>query len=208
MLFIDFSVLNSLSISGSYNSRLVSKSILIVKKSKNAELVEGSKIILFRLLSSIVVKNIGNFFHLVKDYDVFHTKDDLVNEAFIILNNCLESFDVKRNKEFYFYYNKSLTRAFFRFAEKYYFKHRHCVRGDDLNRDGIGVSENVNDGFVDFYLDILNLDEFERKIFESRMNKEKLKDFLERNKGATSAGYFKALSKLKVKLKIFKEEND
>lgn len=208
MLFIDFKTLSSLSDFDVYNSKLASKSIILVKKSKDPQLIEESKLVLFKLLSNIVVKNVDNFFYLIRNYNNFHSKDDLVSEAFIVFNKCLKSFDIKRNKEFYFYYNKSLTRAFLRLAEKHYFKHRHCGRLNDFNQKNISVSENLNDNFIGFYLNIFNLDEIEREILKSRMNKEKLKDFLERNKSMTSANYFKILSRIKIKLKDLKEEEN
>lgn len=189
---------------GLYNNAQVIRCVIICKKSTNLKAVEKGKLDLFKMMHKIIVKNIDNFFYLTRNHtkEIFHTKDDLISECFIVLQKCLKNFDRKRNKDFFWYFNKSLTRAMLRIVDKNYNKHLMVDSVPQNHEDFMFISSD-NDGidFTDFYLEKLNFTVDEKRVVNSKLMKEKVSDFLEQNGDITWNKYFKCLGSIKEKLK-------
>jgi len=192
-----------------YIKRSAHRCIILCKKSSNGKIVEDSKLELFRMLGRVVVKNVDNFFYLTSkmNKEIFHTQDDIVGESYLIFDNCLNKFDLKLNKDFYWYFNKSLTRRILRIIERKYHKHMNVDCVDQSNESHMFVnSNNSTIDFTDYYLDKLGLTDEEQKIVYSKLKKEKVSDFLDTNPDITWNKYFKCLGEVKNKLKPLKDE--
>jgi len=193
----------------SYDNTQVIRCLIICKKSTNLGAVEKGKLTLFRMMSKIIVKNIDNFFYLTRNHnkEIFHTKDDLISECFIVLHGCLRNFDRKRNKDFFWYFNKSLTRAMLRIVDRNYNKHLMVDRVQQNHEDFVFISSNNNGiDFIDFYLEKLNFTDDEKRVVNSKLMKEKVSDFLEQNIDITWNKYFKCLGDIKEKLKTLRDD--
>lgn len=208
MEFLTFNAMCRLADSYQYSPRLVKKCIILANKCSNERLATNSKLELFKMLSEVVVKNIQNFYSLTQSYEnVIHTKDDLVGDAYFVMNKCLSNFDAKRGKQFYFYYNKSLTRAFVRIIEQNYLKHRNTTRVDEEFESFVFIGEVKNTlDLVEFYLDLFKLTEEEREIVRSKLADQKPRDFLLESDNVTWKTYFSSLESIKKKFEPLRTE--
>ena len=211
MMLLSYRALSGIASKQPYTAQGASKCIILVKRCSNEKVVLESKMELYRLLSSIIVKNIENFYYLTKNYqDVFHTKEDLISEAYVVFEACLKNFDIKRGKLFYMYYNKALTRAFLRIIDRNYLKHANAVRIDPKHETYVFASQSsyAEVDFTDMHFDIFQLSEGARKVARSKLNKQKIQDFLDEpeNQDITWNKYFQLLAEAKLKLQPLKAE--
>lgn len=186
-----------------YNKKEIISHIIICKNSIHKNIGDKYKISLFKKMSKVVVKNVDNFFYLTKNHSkqVFHTKDDLVIECYLVFEKCIRDFDHRKFSDFLWYYNKALSRAVLRIVEKNYNKHMN-VDSIEEKHDSSNFVENEAD-FTDYYMSKLNLSRLERRIIKSRLNKEKIEEFLKRNRDVNENSYYKNLNQVKEKLKNF-----
>lgn len=201
-MILNYSTIRELSDTNSYNSKIVKKCIIIIQKSSDEHLKCESKTILLRVLSSVVQKNIENFFYLLRSYEnIIHTRDDMVSESYMVMESCLKSYDPKMGKQFYLYFNKSLTRAFVRIIEKYYFKHRMSSRMTKKDEySPINFTSPAPD-FVEYYFKSFRLSDDEINIAKSKLSKQKIDDFLLENPGMSVNRYFNGLNRIRDKMK-------
>ena len=103
-----------------YNSPLVEKYVKIIQTSKSPKRVRAFKNLVFMMMSDIVKKNIANYINLLRNSDVEYLpeRDELVADCYLIFDKCVYKFILGRGYNFYFYYNKSLSRNFFRNYQK------------------------------------------------------------------------------------------
>lgn len=203
MMFLSYNSLVNLSEKTIYKPQAASRCVILAKRCSDPSVVEQSKFELFKLLSTILVKNIENFYFLSKNYrDVFHTREDLIGEAYIVFEACLKNFDFRKGKIFYFYYNKALTRAFSRIIDRSYYKHSSSIRFKPEHESVImfNASSRQNPDFTDFYFDQFRLTDKERRVVKARMEKKKIQTFLDENKDMNWTTYFASLNGAKGKL--------
>lgn len=207
MSFLDYNYLVRISDKIEYDAALARKCIILANNCKKQRISDESKIILFKMLSKIVIKNIENFFSLVKIYDnVLHTKNDLVGDAFFVLMNCINGFDIKLNKQFYFYYNKALTRAFIRIIEKNYYKHRDTQRVPDGFESFLFLDKSTSgNNLLEFYFDLFRLTDDERRIVKSRLLEQNPRDFVSES-DFTMSEYKITLEIIRDKTKALRDE--
>jgi len=196
------------SLSNQYDKHEVLKNIIRCKKSTNQRVVENAKLEIFMSMNGVIVKNIENFYVLVRGYkDIMHTRDDLVSEAFLTLDNCVDKFVLKKGTAFFWYYNKSLTWRMQRIIERQYYKHRNAERVEEGEEYRIKAHSISHVDFNEFYFEKFGITEEERRLIDSKMNREKIKDFIENNDDMTWNKYFKNLTSVKQKLKPLKDED-
>lgn len=193
-----------------YNKKEVYKNLIKIKKSTNHRVVDEAKLEVFLSLRTIVMKNIENFYILSKPYqEIIHTKDDLISECYIVLDNCISKLDLRKFSTFHWYYNKSLTWRMQRIIENTYYKYRGSVRVDEDLEEFVfsKMFSNSDVDLLDFQLNNFGITEEEKVLMLSKVNKVKIKDYIEENNGMTWNKYFKLFSSIKEKLKTLKDEN-
>lgn len=193
-----------------YSNKEVVKCLYIIKKSTNARAVDEAKVRLLQQLNQIITKNIDNFFNMIKkdEKEPLHSKDDMVGECYIVLQNCINLFEIKKGKYFFWYYNKALTRALLRIREKMYLKHYVVDKLDEEYEENLFFVSMANQeqDLVDYYLDNYGLDKQEKRIVKSLINGQKRGDFLQKNKDITWNKYYALLASIKKKLEPLKDE--
>lgn len=193
-----------------YSNKEVVRCLTIIKKSTNKRAVDSAKLRLLDQLNQIITKNIDNFFNIIKkntDKEPIHTKDDMVGECYIVLQNCINLFEIKKGKYFFWYYNKALTRAFIRVIEKSYYKHRFLDQVDEKFEDTVfTVMANQEQDLAEYYLSSYGLTKVEKRVAKALINGEKLRDFLKINKDISWNKYYIILATIKKKLEPLKEE--
>lgn len=189
-----------------YDRKKIIGNIVTAQHSKNDKTVMESKLYLFQSMNKIVVKNINNFFYLIRNFEQepLYTRDDLVGECFIIMNKCVKSFNTAKFKDFHWFYNKSLTRGLIRILEKSYLKHLKN-NGNASSPDRKSVSQIIQPrlDFSDYYLEKIGLTNKEKKILKSKMDMVRIKDFVKANKNISESEYYKLFNNIKVKIKPY-----
>lgn len=193
-----------------YKVKFVNKCIKIIRFSDNPKRVEAYKILVFKMMKDIVKKNICNFLNLLRNTykkDMLPDRDELVASSYIIFDKCLEKFVLDKGYNFYFYYNKSLSRNFFRDYQKEVKSSKsvevtESVFITNINFHNSQISDPVN------LLEHFDFNELEIKICISRMNGQKTSEFLKENPKVLNGQYSRGLKRIKEVLTVFKNRGD
>lgn len=193
-----------------FNRKLANKYVLIIKKGNNCD---EAKLDLYKLMKKVIVKNVKNYVKLARNSSVTEEcldEAEMYGEAFIVLMKCTDKFKVAKGNCFYFYFNKSLSRNFYRMFDKevrklegykgYKSQATNAVQNRDVFKDDIYS--------VKFVSDALDLDGFDRKVLESKLQFQKKDDFIVSNKDATISRYYASIRKIKSQVQILKDNGD
>lgn len=181
-----------------------------IRKARAKE--ENLKIELFKLMSKVIVKNIRNYVKLSNNSPVTNYCNncfEMQAEAWVILEKCLMKFKLKNNYCFYFYFNKSLGRNFYRMFDK---EVRKKEKYEKYETEKIKTSQTCKTDNLDFPIEMIiesiDLSENEEKILRSKLVREKKSDFLDKNKNLSSGKYYTALKNIKEKINKLKDDGE
>lgn len=134
-------------------------------------------------------------------------RDELVSECFLIFNKCVEKYKVLPSHNFYFYFNKSLSRNFFR-------DYQRALINDKIEMTEAiytchpDLRESEKPDTVGILMKNMKFSDLEKRITISRMNGKKTSEFLESNPDVTPAEYSKALKHIKELLIILQDRGE
>lgn len=194
-----------------YDAEQVEKYIGIIQTSTSSKRVRAYKNLIFMMMKDIVKKNISNFLNLLRGIDSpdIPERGDLVTNCYITFDKCLEKYIVGRGYNFYFYFNKSLSRNFFR---EYQREMQRMNASAEVTEAMFYVSKEMRvdavHSSVDFVMDNLQFTPLEKKICHSKMSGQRASDFLKMNPKVTNSQYSRALESVKNKLLLAKENNE
>lgn len=194
-----------------YKAKFVNKCIAIIRFTKSEKRRKAYRNLVFKMMKDIVKKNIANYLNLLSSIDMkdtLPTRDELIADCYIIFDKCVEKFILGKDYNFYFYFNKSLSRNFFRDYQKE-LQHNNSVEITE-------ALATVNSGFHDYnqldttelLMEHLGLNELEIRICRSRMLGQKTSEFLSENEDVTNAQYSKCLKRIKEVLIEFQENGE
>lgn len=195
-----------------YDAEQVERYIGIIQASTSSKRVRAYKNLVFMMMKDIVKKNISNFLNLLRGIDSpdIPERGDLVTNCYITFDKCLEKYIVGRGYNFYFYFNKSLSRNFFREYQRE--MQRMNISAEVTEATMPYVSKEMKVGAVhssvDFVMDNLQFTPLEKKICHSKMSGQRASDFLKMNPEVTNSQYSRALKSVKNKLLLAKENNE
>lgn len=194
-----------------YRPKQVNKFLVMIKFGNTERRRLAFRNLVFRMMKDIVVKNITNYLNLLNNTPVpsedFPPRDELVSECFLVFDKCIEKYKVLPSHNFYFYFNKSLSRKFFKdyqralvndkieMTEAIYTCHPDLRQRE--KPDTIGILMDIN-GFSDL----------ERRITISRLQDMKPSDFLKKNPDVTSVQYGTTLKRIKEILMNLQEQGE
>jgi hypothetical protein len=196
-----------------YNKKLVNKMVTIIRYDKRPERVDKYKLLLFKMLKTLVLKNVRNYFNLCKnaEHRIFEQMDEgeYIAESYIVFQNCLEKYTLNATYDFYFYFNKALSQHF------YAFYRREGLMGNYELTDGIAVhSDHVRveqpvECSMQMLMENLGFTNLEKRILFAKMNKELSRPaFLKKNPDITPEMYKEAMASIQQKGQILKGETD
>lgn len=192
-----------------YRASFVNKCIAIIRFTKSEKRRKAYYNLVFKMMKDIVKKNIANYLNLISSVtkDTLPTHDELIADCYIIFDKCVEKYKIGKGYNFYFYYNKSLSRNFFRDYQKAI--HNNTVRiSDALSTVNPGLHDNKNLDGTELLMLHLGLDELEIRICKSRLLGQKTSEFLSENDDITQAQYSKSLKRIKEVLTLFKNRGE
>lgn len=192
-----------------YRVKFVNKCLKIIRCSEKESRINAYKNLLFKMMKDIVKKNIANYLNLLRNAEVkdVPARDELVSECYIIFDKCVSGFTINKNHNFYFYFNKSLSRNFYRSYQKEVFRKNNSVEVTD-------VLEIVNSGFhdyrepdtMDLLMSTLQFNEIDKRICRSKLSGQNLSDFFKNNPDIRKTDYYESLKKIKAILIKYRED--
>jgi len=189
-----------------YNEKKCDVLILHIQRCRDVNHVANTKDTLFRMMGMVVAKNVSNYISLLvnSNCDEIPTRDEAIAIAFTIFESCVCKFKVGHGFNFYFYFNKSLSRAFFRLYQRSVKSSNnvHSVDFMEMNFEG----KTNSDEEINLVIATLHLTDLEERVCWSKLHGENRAAFLEDNTDVTPQQYGAALVILKDKLKILIDE--
>lgn len=186
-----------------YSNERVNRFIEIIQTTDDECRIRAFKILVFKMMKDIVSKNIVNYLNLITNTNLEEnppTQDELLSDCYLIFDNCIEGFKLGFN--FYFYYNKSLSRNFFRNYQRLIRKKNTMFElTDSIQVINENMHTTKNHLSVEYLMDTLNFTDLEKRICNSRLNGEKSVEFIEKNDDISSNEYSRALKSIKRKIK-------
>ena len=192
-----------------YRVKFVNKCIKIIRYSDKLSRICSFKNLMFKMMKDVVKKNISNYINLLRNTDVkeIPTRDELVSECYLVFDKCLYGFDLNGGFNFYFYFNKSLSRYFYKMYQKELFRSSNSVEVSE-------VMEVVNSGFhdksepdtIELLMSTLNFNEIDKRICRSKIMGKKTQEFLNENSDISKIEYSESMKKIKAILTKYKEE--
>ena len=193
-----------------YRPKYVNKFLVMIKFGNTEKRRLAFKNLVFRMMKDVVIKNITNFLNLLNNTpmkDNLPERDELVSECFLIFNKCIEKYKVLPSNNFYFYFNKSLSRNFFRDYQR------------ALVNDKVEMTEAIETchpdlryegrpNTVEILMENMQFTEIEQRVTRSRMLGKKSSEFLKENPDVTASQYSKALKHIKEMLVELQENGE
>lgn len=192
-----------------YEAKFVNKYIAIIRFSKDKRRVDAYKNLVFKMMKDIVKKNISNYMNLLNGTcmkDDLPERSELIADCYIVFDRCLELFKITKKNNFYFYFNKSLGRNFYRQYQKVLTMCKNVYLTEALTTVNEEFHCNSHVDMNEMLMESLGFTELEKLICESRLKGERTADFLEKNEGVNSGQYSRSLRRMKSIIIHFKEK--
>ena len=181
-----------------YNNKFINRCILIIQFSKNKKRVAAYKNYVFRMMKTIVRKNSYNYINLIRNSGVSEVPefDDLIVECFLMFDKCAFKYKVRSQNNFYFYYNKSLSRTFYKMYQK-----ESRMLSVEITEAVATINTSLRSepdvDTIPILLETFNFTEEEKRVIYSRLNGQKSSEFLENNPDICGNQYSRILRNVK-----------
>lgn len=193
-----------------YNRKLINACIMRIRYgNRNPKTIRGYKTYIFKAMKNIVEKNIQNYFNLLngspcRDIPEYN---EILSECYIVFDKCLEKYKVSKYNDFYYYFNKALSRNFYRCYQKE-INFPLTELTEEISSVHPRLADHRDIDTTELLLHNLRLSELEKKVCRSKLKGEKGTEFLRRNVKITHKQYNDALSNIKeILLQMCKDEN-
>lgn len=182
-----------------YNKTLATK---IVKRVQSGSTSNGAetalKLLLFKMMKKLVKKNSFNYINLLNgiQFEELPTSAELISDCYMVFDVCVSKFKTDGGYDFYFYYNKALSRNF-------YENYRRKSRAKEVKM--FEWIDNVNDDMrvkgvydsIDSILNRINFSELELRVIKSKIDGISMNEFLKLNEDITQLEFNKSLKKVR-----------
>ena len=182
-----------------YKRKFINACIMRIRFGKRSErTTQGYKTYIFKAMKNIVNKNICNYINLLNGTPCRSIPEynEVLSECYIIFDKCLEKYKITKYNSFYFYFNKALSRNFYRLYQK------------ELNMSNVELSDEMisvhpmlaSSGGVEtmeLLFHNLGLTSLEKQICRSKLKGEKGTEFLKKHKNVSNKKYTDTLRKIK-----------
>lgn len=184
-----------------YDNKMCERLIHFIQITKNEHFKRKTKEMVFKMMKDVVRKNVSNYLNLLRNtnQENIPTRDEVIANSFIMFDKCVEKFACGKNYNFYFYFNKTLSRGFFRMYQKELVRNNNTVV--QVTEKAATITNGIDDD-VDLHIlvETIGLTSVEQRICYSKLRYEKSSEFLAKNKDVTSVEYTSALHSVKAKI--------
>lgn len=184
-----------------YRQKFINTCIMRIKYGHRSErTIRGYKMYIFKMMHDIIKKNICNFINLITngtECREIPEHDDVITDVYITFDKCIEKYKVSKGRKFYYYFNKSLSRNFFREYKKIQ-RQMNAEMNDVMEVSHPNLQFKTHNYTIEVLMDNLHLNNVEKRIVRSRIAGQKITDFLKENKDISNNQYLSVLKKLKT----------
>ena len=184
-----------------YRQKFINTCIMRIKYGHRSErTIRGYKMYIFKMMHDIIKKNICNFINLITngtECREIPEHDDVITDVYITFDKCIEKYKVSKGRKFYYYFNKSLSRNFFREYKKIQ-RQMNAEMNDVMEVSHPNLQFKTHNYTIEVLMDNLYLNNVEKRIVRSRIAGQKITDFLKENKDINNNQYLSVLKKLKT----------
>ena len=189
-----------------YNRNLVERFVGIIQNSESKRAL-AFKNLVFKMMKDIVVKNVNNYLNLLSATNIFQLpeRDEIISDCYLIFDKCVEGYKVNCGYNFYFYFNKSLSRNFFRnYTKEQKRGYSHTLIEEEMKFDfNFRTKMDVS---ISVTIDRLNFTEIEKKLINSKLNKQTMTEFLKDNEDINRTKYFQLLDGIQEKIENLRKQ--
>ena len=195
-----------------YDNARVERFIEIIKSPlSSVKRQKAFKNVVFKMMKDVVKKNMRNYQNLLTNgtsIDEIPAIDELIADCYIIFDKCIEKYKSGCGYNFYFYFNKSMSRCFYRSWTKEMTRDNNSVEiGEEMEtaNSSFHTRADATGGTMELLLDNFRFEGVERRIIESRLAGQKTSEFLEENPDVTHSQYSQALKNIKERIKEYQD---
>ena len=172
---------------------------------RNENTINGYKLYIFKMMHNVVNKNIYNYIRLLNSTSISEipSQDELITECYIMMDKCILKFKIGNKNLFYYYFNKSLSRNFYRKYQKI-LKEKKVELTPELIVVHPKLRDNSEIYTVELLMSNLRFDDIEKKICRSRLKGQRTSDFLKEN-NITNSRYMHSLAHIKNMIRYYKK---
>jgi hypothetical protein len=164
---------------------------------------------IFKMMKDVVKKNICNYTNLLNGTPCreIPTHDEMIADCYVMFDKCVEKFKVSKTNNFYFYFNKSMSRNFYRDYQKE-LQNSQTELTDAIATMHPQLHDNREPDTMEALMENLNFSEIEMRIIRSRLNGQKTSEFLEENPDVTNGQYSRSLKRMKDMIRYYQEKGE
>ena len=197
-----------------YDNNRVERFIEIIKSPDSSPKRQQSfKNVVFKMMKDVVKKNIRNYLNLLCNgtsipAEEIPTTDELVADCYLIFDKCLTKYKLGCGYNFYFYFNKSMSRCFYRSWTKEMSRdNSHVEIGEALEtvNERFHTSSDSASNSMSLFLSTFNFNTLEMRVIKSRLSGQKTSEFLKLNTDVTHNQYSVALKAIKERIQSFRD---
>lgn len=194
-----------------YKVAFINKCLLRIKfRGRRSErTIQGYKMFIFKMMKDVVKKNICNYTNLLNGTPCreIPTHDEMIADCYVMFDKCVEKFKVSKTNNFYFYFNKSMSRNFYRDYQKE-LQNSQTELIDAIATMHPQLHDNREPDTMEALMENLNFSEIEMRIIRSRLNGQKTSEFLEENPDVTNGQYSRSLKRMKDMIRYYQEKGE
>ncbi len=168
--------------------------------------VRGYKLYIFKMMKDVIKKNMCNFENLLRATDCPEPpeRDETLADCYIFFDKCIEKFRIKKGANFYYYFNKALSRNFYKEYQRYQ-RNSGIELTDAMEVVHPALRQNENFDTTNVLFESLGFTELDIRIANSRLKGQRTSEFLKENKDVTNDQYFRSLKHMKETLRNAQE---
>lgn len=183
-----------------YRQKFINTCIMRIKYGHRSECtIRGYKMYIFKMMHDIIKKNICNYINLLMNgtnLTEIPKHDDVLTDVYIMFDKCLDKYKVSKGRKFYYYFNKSLSRNFYREYQKIQ-KRTYSETENVEEAIHPNLRYNEDNYTVSVLMDNLGFTDTEKRIVESRLKGQYITEFLKENTNVTQIQYANAMKRMK-----------
>ena len=183
-----------------YRQKFINTCIMRIKYGHRSErTIRGYKMYIFKMMHDIIKKNICNYINLLMNgtnLTEIPKHDDVLTDVYIMFDKCLDKYKVSKGRKFYYYFNKSLSRNFYREYQR--IQKRTYSEAENVEETiHPNLRYNEDNYTVGVLMDNLGFTDTEKRIVESRLKGQYITEFLKENADVTQIQYANAMKRMK-----------
>ena len=197
-----------------YDNARVERFIEIIKSPNSSpQRQQAFKNVVFKMMKDVVKKNMRNYLNLLTngtsiEKEEIPTEDELVADCYIIFDKCLTKYKLGAGYNFYFYFNKSMSRCFYRSWTKEMVRDNSSIEiGEALETVNarFHTSADHTSNSMNLLLSTFDFNPLELRVIKSRLAGQKTGEFLKANTDVTHNQYSAALKSIKERIQGFRD---